>query len=88
MIMSFISMYALFGAMFMVVYMIDVGKLISKKYGCSLMDGIFRFEQAGTTISNIAAVLIGMIMWPRLWWSMKTGIYQKCIHEMVEENEY
>lgn len=88
MIVNLILMYVIFGLVFMVTYMVDVGNQISEKYSCSLLEGITRFERAGSMMSNIEAVLICVAKWPHIWWSMKTGIYQECIQKMVEENDY
>lgn len=87
-VMQILELYAIIGLGFMLVYIYDVGKLISKKYDCSLREGMWRFEKAGSTISNIKAVLYGMLLWPKLYVAMKRGVWDITLTKMVEECDY
>lgn len=87
-ILQLLEVYVLIGLVFMLVYILDVGRLISKKYGCGLMEGIYRFERAGSTISNIKAVLYCILIWPRLYAAMNNGAWGAALTKMVEESDY
>ena len=87
-ILQLLEMYVLIGLVFMLVYMLDVGRLIGKKYGCGLMEGISRFERAGSVISNIKAVLRCILIWPRLYVAMKNGVWDATLAKFVDENDY
>lgn len=88
MIIKIVELYGFFGVVFMLVYMYDVGQLISKKYGCGLMEGIARFERAGDTMSNIRAVIYGILSWPKLLMAMRNGKWWTTLKEMVDEYDY
>lgn len=81
-------LYVFLGLGFMLAYMLDAGRLISKKYGCGLMEGIYLLEKAGSIISNIKAVLYGVLIWPRLYAAMKNGTWDTVLGKMVEESDY
>ena len=87
-ILQLLEVYVLIGLVFMLVYILDVGRLISKKYGCGLMEGVYRFERAGSTISNIKAVLYCILIWPRLYAAMNNGAWDTALTTMVEESDY
>ena len=87
-VMQILELYAIIGLGFMLMYIYDVGKLISKKYDCSLSEGMWRFEKAGSMISNIKAVLYGMLIWPKLYVAMKRGVWNVALTRMVEECDY
>lgn len=87
-ILQLLEVYVLIGLVFMLVYILDVGRLISKKYGCGLMEGISRFERAGSTISNIQAVLYCILIWPRLYAAMRNGAWGVALEKMVDESDY
>jgi hypothetical protein len=88
MIIMILEMYVFIGLIFALGYMIDVGRRISKKYGCGLMEGIYRFEKAGDTMSNIGAVLWCIVLWPAMYVALKRGSWDEALKEMVEENDY
>lgn len=81
-------LYVFLGLGFVLAYLLDAGRLISKKYGCGLIEGIYRFEKAGSIISNIKAVLYGVLIWPRLYAAMKNGTWDTVLGKMVEESDY
>lgn len=87
-VMQILELYAIIGLGFMLVYIYDVGKLISKKYDCSLSEGMWRFEKAGSAISNIKAVLYGMLLWPKLYVAMNNGSWDAILAKFVDENDY
>lgn len=79
--------YVCIGLGFMIAYMTDMGRRISKKLGCSVMEGVYLFEKAGSTSSNIAAILYGMLIWPRLWMAMMDGTWERVMDNMSDEYE-
>lgn len=81
-------LYVFFGLGFVLAYLLDAGRLISKKYGCGLMEGIYLLEKAGSIISNVKAVLYGVLIWPRLYAAMRNGTWGPTLEKMVEESEY
>lgn len=87
-ILRLLEVYVLIGLVFMLAYMLDVGRLISKKYECGLMEGVSRFERAGSTISNIKAVLYGMLIWPKLYVVMKNGSWDATLAKFVDEHDF
>ena len=87
-VIQILELYVIIGLVFMLTYIYDVGKLISKKYGCSLSEGMWRFEKAGSTISNIKAVLYCILIWPKLYVAMKRGAWTTALTKMVEESDY
>lgn len=80
--------YAIYGLLIMVEYVVYVGRLIGKKYGCGMASGIVRFIKAGDTISNIRAVLMCVIIWPKLIVAMANGKWDRELTQMVDENDY
>lgn len=81
-------LYVFLGLGFVLAYLLDAGRLISKKYGCGLMEGIYLLEKAGSIISNVKAVLYGVLIWPRLYAAMKNGTWDTVLGKMVEESDY
>ena len=82
-----ICTYILIGLVVMTAYVTYVGKLISKKYGCGLLEGIARFENADNAMSNLKAVLICVITWPSVLRGLFTG-GRIVLEQMVKENDY
>ena len=87
-ILYLVLVYVCCGLATTVAYMSYVGRLISRKYGCSLQDGIARFEHAGTAIENMSAVIIILVTWPRMVLCLLQGKWKKALTEFVEENDY
>ena len=88
MIIQIVEAYSFVGLIFVIAYMLDVGRRISEKYSCGLLEGIARFEKAGSLPSNIIGVLEGIVIWPALFLTMKNGIWEKTLKTMVDENDY
>lgn len=88
MIVQIVEVYILIGLLFVITYMVYVGRLIKNKYGCGLAEGISRFERAGSIASNLKAIVEGAILWPMLLRSMVTGTWDRELAKMVEENDY
>lgn len=82
-----ICTYILIGLVVMITYVMYVGKLISKKYGCGLLEGIARFEHADNATGNLTAVLIFVVTWPLVLRGLFTG-GRIILEQMVKENDY
>lgn len=87
-LLQIVGAYTLIGLIFMLTYIVYVGRLIAQKYNCELTEAISRFEKAGSTLSNVRAVLLCICIWPRLFVAMKTGAWEKALKTMVDENDY
>lgn len=81
------GLYVAIGLGFMIGYMLDMGQRIGKKVGCSVMEGIYLFEKAGSMSSNIMAILYGVLIWPRLQIAMIDGTWERVMEEISDEYE-
>lgn len=86
-VLTLVGLYVTIGLCFMIGYMLDMGQRISKKVGCSLMEGIYLFEQAGSMSSNIMAILYGVLIWPRLEIAMRDGTWERVMEEISDKYE-
>lgn len=86
-VLTLVGLYVTIGLGFMIWYMLDMGQRISKKVGCSLMEGIYLFEQADSMSSNIMAILYGVLIWPRLQIAIRDGTWERVMEEMSDEYE-
>lgn len=83
-----VTAYAWYGLITMLAYMTTVGSFVSDKYDCSLMEGIGRFERAGTFGSNICAVMTCILRWPSVVRGLCSTAGLQALYDMVQENDY
>ena len=85
-VLTLAGLYVTIGLGFMIGYMLDMGRRISKKVGCSLMEGIYLFEKAGSMSSNIMAILRGVLIWPELQIAIKNGTWERVLEEISDDD--